>query len=33
MSRKTKTYNSRKFGHILCVENKMIKHLMNAFLN
>jgi hypothetical protein len=30
---KIKTYNSIKIGHILCIENKIIKDLMNAFLN
>jgi len=30
---KVKTYNSIKVGHILCIENKIVKDLMNAFLN
>ncbi len=28
-----KTCNFKKIGHILCIENKIIKDLMNAFLN
>jgi len=28
-----KTCNFRKIGHILCIENKIVKDLMNAFLN
>jgi hypothetical protein len=28
-----KTCNSTKIGHILCIENKIIKDLMNTFLN
>ncbi len=30
---KVKTYNSKKIEHILCIEDKIIKDLMNAFLN
>jgi len=28
-----KTCNSTKIGHILCNKNKIVKDLMNAFLN
>jgi hypothetical protein len=27
-----KTCNSTKIGHILCIENKIVKDLINAFL-
>jgi hypothetical protein len=30
---KIKTFNSTKIGHILCNENKIVKDLMNVFLN
>jgi len=30
---KIKTCNFIKIGHILCNENKIVKGLMNAFLN
>ncbi len=30
---KIKTCNSKKKIHILCIENKIVKDLMNAFLN
>jgi hypothetical protein len=30
---KIKTCNSTKIGHILCIENKIVKDLMNAFFN
>jgi hypothetical protein len=30
---KIKTCNSIKIGHILCIENKIVKDFMNAFLN
>ncbi len=28
-----KTQNSIKIGHILCIKNKIVKDLMNAFMN
>ncbi len=30
---KIKIYNSTKIRHILCNENKLVKDLMNAYLN
>jgi hypothetical protein len=30
---KIQTYNSTKIGHILCIENKIVNDLINAFLN
>jgi len=30
---KIKTCNSTKIEHILCNENKIVKKIMNAFLN
>jgi len=30
---KKKAYNSTKNGNILCIENKIVKYLMNAFFN
>ncbi len=28
-----KSCNFKKIGHLLCTENKIVKNLMNAFLN
>jgi hypothetical protein len=30
---KIKTSNSTKNGHNLCIENKIVKNVVNAFLN
>jgi len=30
---KIKSCNSTKIGHILCMENEIVKDLMNTFLN
>jgi hypothetical protein len=30
---KIENYNFTKIGHILCIENKIVKNLMIAFLN